>query len=125
MKNDITRDTFNPLKHFSRVLSQQGRVQLDADWNEQVSILLHYLRTLTTDLIGPSAGPKAAWGFELIVKPDGLSEQDTKLFLESKSLLIAPGRYYVDGVVAENQRFVSFFNQHGKPIASEEVEKEL
>ena len=34
-RGDFTRDTFNPLKHFSRVLMQQGRVQLDADWNEQ------------------------------------------------------------------------------------------
>ena len=42
-ENDITRATFHRVKHFSRVLMQQGRVQLDADWNEQVSILLHYL----------------------------------------------------------------------------------
>jgi hypothetical protein len=33
-RGDFTRDTFNPLKNFSRVLMQQGRVQLDADWNE-------------------------------------------------------------------------------------------
>ena len=30
MKGDFTRITFNPTKHFSRVLMQQGRVQLDA-----------------------------------------------------------------------------------------------
>ena len=30
MKGDFSRDTFDPLKHFSRVLMQQGRVQLDA-----------------------------------------------------------------------------------------------
>ena len=43
LRGDITRDTFDPSKHFSRVLMQQGRVQLDADWNEQISILVHYL----------------------------------------------------------------------------------
>jgi hypothetical protein len=45
MKGDFSRDSFDPVKHFSRVLQQQGRVQLDADWNEQAAILLHYLRT--------------------------------------------------------------------------------
>jgi len=53
MKGDFTRDTFNPAKHFSRVLLQQGRVALDADHNEQNAILLHYLRTLARDLIAP------------------------------------------------------------------------
>ena len=38
MKGDFTRDLFDPTKHYSGVLMQQGRVQLDADWNEQDSI---------------------------------------------------------------------------------------
>ena len=41
---------------------QQGRVQLDADWNEQADILLHYLRTLAADLIGPFGGPQGRPG---------------------------------------------------------------
>ena len=41
MKGDFTRNTFDPDKHFLRVLMQQGRVQLDSDWNEQAAILLH------------------------------------------------------------------------------------
>ena len=35
MKADLTRNTFHPFRHFTQVLMQQGRVQLDADWNEQ------------------------------------------------------------------------------------------
>ena len=46
MKGDFTRDTFDASNHFTRVLMQQGRVQLDADWNEQTAILLHYLQSL-------------------------------------------------------------------------------
>ena len=53
MKADLSRQTFDPFKRFTRVLTQQGRVQLDADWNEQAAILLHQLRTLAADLIGP------------------------------------------------------------------------
>ena len=59
MKADLTRDTFDAARHFSRVLIQQGRVPLDADLNEQTSIILHYLRGLAADLIGPHGGPRA------------------------------------------------------------------
>ena len=52
-RGDFSRDSYDRSKRFSRVLMQQGRVQLDADWNEQNDILLHYLRSLTVDLIGP------------------------------------------------------------------------
>ena len=61
MKGDFTRDTFDRRHQFSRVLLQQGRVLLDADWNEQTSILLHYIRTLATDLIGPHGGPNGGF----------------------------------------------------------------
>lgn len=57
MNGDLSRVTFSPLKHFSRVVWQQGRVQVDADGNEQTAILLHYLRALAADLIGQHGGP--------------------------------------------------------------------
>jgi len=58
MKGDFTRDTFDPGKHFSRVLMQQGRAQLDTDWNEQTSIMSHLLRALAKDVFGPHWGPR-------------------------------------------------------------------
>ena len=33
MRADFARETFQPTKHYSAVVMQQGRVQLDADWN--------------------------------------------------------------------------------------------
>ena len=57
MKADLSRDTYRRQYQFARVLMQQGRVQLDADWNEQVSILLDQTRMLAADLIGPHGGP--------------------------------------------------------------------
>lgn len=130
MKNDITRNTFDPAKHFSRVLMQQGRVQLDADWNEQTSILLHYLRALAADLIGAAGGPREACGFELVIDKTRLDqlisdfsgEEKDRLheLLKTQELLLGPGRYYVDGWLVENEYFVSFFHQphfrsHGNP----------
>ncbi len=89
MKGDFTRDTFQAHKHFSRVLMQQGRVSVEADWNEQAAILLHDLRARTEDLIGPHGGPQANLGFTI-----SLPEED--------DLSIGPGRYYVDGLLCEN-----------------------
>ena len=57
MNGDFSRVTFNPLKHFTSIVLQQGRVQLDADGNEQAAILLHFMRSLAADLIGQHGGP--------------------------------------------------------------------
>jgi len=90
MKGDFTRDTFDPIRNFSRVLMQQGRVQLDADFNEQIAILLHYLRTVAVDLGGPYWGPDGDHlGFTITMDGNG-------------DFNIGKGRYYVDGILCEN-----------------------
>jgi len=114
-RGDFTRDTFDPTKHFSRVLMQQGRVQVDADWNEQTSILLHYLRTLTTDLMGPHWGPKLFNG----VANDSFrieKRDDT-----TNDFSILPGRYYVDGILCENDNEIAYREQGEFPLDDEEL----
>ena len=102
MRGDFSRDTFDRIRHFSRVLQQQGRVQVDADWNEQTELLLHYVRVLAADLIGPFAGPAGeGHGFEIKQK-DGAAPP---------FLTIGKGRYYVDGILCENDRLVSYEEQ--------------
>ncbi|MDH3287849.1 MAG: DUF6519 domain-containing protein [Betaproteobacteria bacterium] len=126
MKGDFTRDTFDPSKHFSRVLMQQGRVQLDADRNEQTAILLHYLRTLAKDILGPHAGPASDLGFEIITdetpganakidafEPDPTRRQALKDALSNGNAVIAPGRYYVQGVLVESHRAILYTEQPG------------
>jgi len=121
MKGDFTRDTFDATRHFTRVLMQQGRVQLDADWNEQAAILLHYLQTLAADLIGPTGGPKENLGFG-IVDPSTLpTDEQTRLKrlgilpLAAGDFLIGDGRYYVDGILCENEDNVSYLYQPDAP----------
>ncbi len=53
MHGDFSRITFRPDELFTRVLMQQGRPQLDADFNELMSIVLHWQRELAKDMIGP------------------------------------------------------------------------
>jgi hypothetical protein len=97
MKGDFSRVTFDVANHFSRVLMQQGRVTLDADANEQAAILLHYLRTLARDLIGPYGGPAGSdQGFHL--EPSKVTNKSATTW----TLGIGNGRYYVDGILCEN-----------------------
>lgn len=93
MKGDFSRIGFDPSKHFSQVLLQQGRVTLDADPNEQGAILLHLIRTLARDLIGPCGGPADNLGFQLALDTTDASHPH---------LTIGAGRYYVDGILVEN-----------------------
>jgi hypothetical protein len=92
MKGDFTRDSFNRLRHYSRVLQQQGRIELDADGNERQAILLHLVRSLAADLIGPHGAPGT--GFQLKA-----SKWD---------FVITKGHYYVDGWLCENDEDVTF-----------------
>ena len=62
MKGDFSRSTFDPKKHYTSVRMQQGRMQLDADWNEQMDILLHLLRGQARDLLGPYGAPESSAG---------------------------------------------------------------
>lgn len=89
-RGDFSRDTFNAKAHYSRVLMQQGRVLLDADWNEQTAILLHYLRSLAIDMFGQYGGPDFVIGPQL----SGTTLDD---------LTISLGHYYVDGLLCENE----------------------
>ncbi|MCC5625618.1 DUF6519 domain-containing protein [Nostoc sp. CHAB 5715] len=119
-RGDFTRDTYDKSKHFLRVLMQQGRVQLDADFNEQTSILLNRLQTLAKDVFGLQGGPEYNCGFEFIATEEqinninNLSEEEKqklKQLLQSQSYLISKGNYYVDGILCENEEFISYFQQ--------------
>ena len=89
MSSDISRQRFNPANDFNSVLMQQGRVQLDADWNEWNEILDRRWRSETIDIIGRCVVP--------LETPDGFEIQ-----LSGGSLTIGRGRIYVDGLQAEN-----------------------
>ncbi len=108
---DVTRDTFDPANAYVRVLMQQGRVTLDADWNEQTSILLHQLRTLVVDLVGPHAGFDD--GFKLEESHHGTAGGAAPF-----DFWIAPGNYYVGGVRCSNDRWRRFSLQYPRSASS-------
>jgi hypothetical protein len=89
MAGDYSRKRFNPENHYQGVLRQQGRVDLDADFNEQIDILDRRWRAETIDVVGRCGVPSET--------PDAFKIQ--KL---SNQVTVGQGRIYVDGLLAEN-----------------------
>ena len=113
MTGDFSRDTYRAEKHYRSVRMQQGRVQLDADWNEQVDIGTHRMDTEAADVIGQVGGSYSGAGFELAPVesegPDGERRRD---------LSISAGHYYVDGRLCENHEHVTYLAQPDLPDLS-------
>lgn len=104
MKGNFSRRTFDRKKHYTEVLMQQGRVQVDADWNEQQAIYQHRIETEARDVIGSCGTPVESDGFKISVQSDN-------------SLLIGKGRFYVDGILCENEEDVLYEKQPYLPHA--------
>jgi hypothetical protein len=167
MKGDFSRLTFDPHKHYTSVRMQQGRVQVDADWNEQADILLHLITTQLQDLLGPSGTTVTKPGFKITldapeaestpvepkeksadqgqvgqleestapdpgvaIPPDkseeesaeqgqaGQPDEPTASTRTLPDFSIGAGRYYVDGVLCENEAKVRFSRQPDYPAAA-------
>ncbi|GAB3307721.1 hypothetical protein GCM10027451_16000 [Geodermatophilus aquaeductus] len=110
MKGDFTRRTFRERNHYRSVLMQQGRVQLDADWNEQAEIQDHLDRTTTRDTIGRHGAPIGCAGMEIVC-----STGDVTTGCAGADLRISAGRYYVDGILCENDADVPLVAQPDLP----------
>ena len=89
MPGDYSKFSDDPLKRYSRVLMQQGRVTTDADENERQEIGIRRDRTMALDIVGKAAVPRATTpnAFEITASGDDLK--------------IGAGRMYVDGIIAE------------------------
>ena len=100
MSFDNSRSTFNPCNDYAGVVMQQGRVQLDADWNEWLSEFARRMQAGTLDILGRAVYPATTpYAFQITASSSG----------GSNLLTIGPGRMYVDGLLAEN---------HGDPTTA-------
>lgn len=93
MKADISRQTFDSKRPYSGVLMQQGRVQLDSEWNEQQEIHQHRAQSDAREVIGPSGAPIGEGG---TVTGFEITAQDGRLF-------IGGGHIYAGGVLVVNE----------------------
>lgn len=84
MKTQISRDSFRPAAGYSGVYLQQGRMIVDADWNEAVDVAKARLEAALHDAIA-SGAPRE--GGLAMIKPGA-------------AVLIRPGTLYAEGVPA-------------------------
>lgn len=104
MKGDFTRSTFDQKKHYSSVRMQQGRVQLDADWNEQADITSNHIQTQGSAVIGLCGAPVKGGGFK--IDPIGDNNENLK---------ISSGTIYVNGILCENDSEITIDHQDDLP----------
>jgi hypothetical protein len=57
MPSDIARRSYDERQQYRSVVAQQGRVTLEADWNEAAEIAAEELRQETLEIVGPSGTP--------------------------------------------------------------------
>lgn len=111
MKGDFARVSFDPTLHYSHVFQQQGRVLLEADWNEQAQIQLHLLHTLVRDLVGPCWA--VGGGFAITGSTTNADGSSKPLPLTDWQL--APGHFYVDGILCVNEAACTLAQQPSAP----------
>lgn len=103
MKGDFSRQTFDADKRYNAVLMQQGRVQLDSDWNEQQEIHQHRAETGAGDMVGP-AGPPVGDG----------RKAGFKVTMKDGRLCLSAGHIYVDGILCVNEDKVIYDAEPGQ-----------
>jgi hypothetical protein len=69
MSSDRARVTYDPSRHYTGVVAQQGRVSLEADWNEAQAISGVQIEARTLDFIGRAASPDR--GYRITPALDG------------------------------------------------------
>jgi hypothetical protein len=115
MKGDFSRFTFNLLNDYIAVLKQQGRADLDSDWNEQSAIWSERLRRLTLDLVGEFAIP---------LSPNEITGDNSNALLISglstgpggvSDFSIGRGLAYVGGIPLRFARDMNYRTQRDYP----------
>lgn len=110
MKGDFSRFTHDPQKHYTTILKQQGRVALDADWNEYVEMRDDLERTQSQDVIGVCGVPKSSGGFTIGFKIISPTPE-----LTLPDLTISAGHLYVDGLLCTIEQPITYLTQPDYP----------
>jgi len=101
MTSDRARVSYDPSRRYHGVVAQQGRVSLEADWNEAQAIAGAELAARTLDVVGRTGSPDH--GYELSpVIDDGSATGD---------LWISAGTLYVGGQRLHLARDVRYGDQ--------------
>src|SRR5205085_2463133 len=85
MGSERARVSYDPQQHYRSVVMQQGRVTLEAEFNEELAIAGEELREETRDIVGPSGTPDDGYLVTPLTNP---------IF----DISVGPGTMYVGGL---------------------------
>ena len=85
MSSDRAKISYDEKQQYRSVIMQQGRVTLEADWNEQGQIVAEEIRQEALDFVGPSGTPDDGYA---------VSKVGSGVF----DLSVSPGTLYVGGL---------------------------
>jgi Family of unknown function (DUF6519) len=105
MKGDFSRVTFRPARHYRSVLLQQGRVSVDADFNEEADILNARQDDTTADIIGRAGRPTGEF----------------PVTIGGGTLNVGQGTLYLDGIPCVNDAPCTISTQPFLPLDSTAV----
>ncbi|HVU78833.1 MAG TPA: DUF6519 domain-containing protein [Gaiellaceae bacterium] len=88
MGSDRARVSYDPSRHWRGVVYQEGRVTLEADWNEAETIAAEESREQLLDIVGPAGTPDDGYRVVPVVDANGKATGD---------LTITAGTLYVGG----------------------------
>ena len=100
MGADKARVSYDPTRHYRTVVMQQGRVTLEADWNENQSIFTEEVRKETLEIIGPAGTPDDGYQVMPPVPPDTPDD-----------FSVSAGTMYVGGVRVQLDSAVNYSAQ--------------
>ncbi len=90
MAGDRARVSYDPTRKWRGLVAQQGRVTVEADWNEAAAIGAERDRLTTLDVVGPAGTPDG--GYSVTAVPAGSPAPATP-----GDLQIGPGTLYLGG----------------------------
>lgn len=97
MGSDRSRVSYDANQQYRAVVAQQGRVTLEADWNEAQQIANEELREEVLDFVGPSGTPDDGYKVEFID--------------QSLDFTVSAGTMYVGGVRAFLSKSIQYSKQ--------------
>lgn len=101
MGSDRARFTYDPRQQYRSVVMQQGRVTLEADWNEAEQIASEQMRREALDFVGPSGTPDNGYAI-LLPEPGTAAPYDFS---------VGSGTMYVGGVRAYLPETIDYSSQ--------------
>ena len=101
MTSDRARVTYDTSRRYHGVVAQQGRVSLEADWNEAQAITGAQLEARTLDFAGPAGSPDRGFRITPVMGED----------VATGDLMASPGTLYVGGQRIRIARRVHYGDQ--------------